>query len=328
MSLDGRQTWQQQPGAGFPAPRRAEVPERFRWAQPLVLRVLVGALVAGALVGVVAALTGGYTELAGRALSTIAISAIVALLVWWDAEVSARRSETFALASLAVSGYLIVLGVVEVWVPRADDGGTWTSEDHGFWTWALLALIARVALLHVHLLLNVYDRFRTPGMRLLSRVTFGLVAILVVLLSVPVITDGGQGDLYWRITAAVAILDATGTILIPLVHVLFNPRARTPQWQLAGPPPQRPAWAPDPAPQPPAAASAPVVASPPARQGPASGRDLPPPPAAVPGAVEDPSRFAYGPPALRKLAWPRYEDGTPLPVGPDGAPDFSGVALR
>jgi hypothetical protein len=29
------------------------------------------------------------------------------------------------------------------------------------------------------------------------------------------------------------------------------------------------------------------------------------------------------PPGERRLAWPRFEDGTPLPAGPDGRPDFS-----
>ena len=29
------------------------------------------------------------------------------------------------------------------------------------------------------------------------------------------------------------------------------------------------------------------------------------------------------PPAPRRLAWPRFEDGTPLPAAPDGRPDFS-----
>jgi len=29
------------------------------------------------------------------------------------------------------------------------------------------------------------------------------------------------------------------------------------------------------------------------------------------------------PPGPRRLAWPRFEDGTPLPAGPDGRPDFS-----
>jgi hypothetical protein len=32
---------------------------------------------------------------------------------------------------------------------------------------------------------------------------------------------------------------------------------------------------------------------------------------------------ATPPPGARRLAWPRFEDGTPLPAGPDGTPDFS-----
>lgn len=33
------------------------------------------------------------------------------------------------------------------------------------------------------------------------------------------------------------------------------------------------------------------------------------------------------PPGSRRLAWPRFEDGTPLPAGPDGRPDYSAVLM-
>jgi hypothetical protein len=39
-----------------------------------------------------------------------------------------------------------------------------------------------------------------------------------------------------------------------------------------------------------------------------------------------PPGAAYAKPgAPLALQWPRYADGTPLPVGADGAPDFTGV---
>jgi hypothetical protein len=34
------------------------------------------------------------------------------------------------------------------------------------------------------------------------------------------------------------------------------------------------------------------------------------------------------PPGSRRLAWPRYEDGTPLPADADGRPDYSGVLVE
>jgi hypothetical protein len=45
----------------------------------------------------------------------------------------------------------------------------------------------------------------------------------------------------------------------------------------------------------------------------------PPRPAAAAYAPLDPA------PAPLRLAWPRYDDGRPLPARADGAPDFTGV---
>ncbi|MCU1432938.1 MAG: hypothetical protein JWP95_2043, partial [Actinotalea sp.] len=194
------------------------LPARWAWVRPFVLRALVACLIAAALVGAVSALAGQFGPVAWRTLSTIVMVVVVSLLIWYDAEVSARRSDGFGVASLAVSGFLVIVGLVEIWWPRELVVG---GRVHGLGTWLVVVLIARVALLHIHLLLNVYRRFPTPGMRSLARVTFGLVALLAVLLAFTLVADFAVPDGYWRVVAAVAILDGTGTILIPLVHTLF-----------------------------------------------------------------------------------------------------------
>lgn len=288
----------------------ASGPPRWAWARGLVLRCLVGALVAAALVAAVSALVGEFGPLAVRVLSTIAMSVVVALLILYDAEVSARRSDTFAMAGLAVTGYLLLAGVVEIWVPRA------YPSAHGLGTWLVLVVIARVALLHVHLLLDVHRRFPTPGMRLLSRLTFALVALLAALLSLAVVVDDELPTGYWRVVAAVAILDATGTILIPLIHTLFHRERPTPV------PAQPPAPSPYAVPQPQHHRT---------RHDDALGlRPGALPTGARPAVPPDPAMSRYTTPAATpgRLAWPRYEDGRPLPARPDGTPDFTGVALR
>lgn len=313
MALSSNEAW-------LARVRRAPTPGRWGWARPLVLKVLIGALVAAAVVGVFSALTGAFGPLAVRALSSIAISALLALLVWFDSEVSARRADLLGVIGLWVSGYLIVVGLLEVWWPRPTP---WNPSPHNFGTWLVVALIARGALLHVHLLLNVYERFRTPSMRALARVTFTLVGVLAIMLSISALTLGGQPDWFWRAMAAVAILDGTGTVLIPLVHVLFHreemaaaPTSFQPGYPDIGVSPAPTAFQPGyPAPgmQPvwPTAGMGAVPA-------------VPTPPFGAFGA-NDPAGFVYAPAAAR-LAWPRYEDGRPLPANPDGTPDFSGVA--
>jgi hypothetical protein len=92
-------------------------------------------------------------------------------------------------------------------------------------------------------------------------------------------------DIYWRVTVAVAILAAVGTALIPLVNALFAPKK--PRAVAASPAPYGVAPAPV-APVAPAALAAP--------------------------AAPEPQEL---------LPWPTYVDGTtPLPMLPDGSPDW------
>ncbi len=64
----------------------------FAWVRPLALRAMVGALVAAALVGVASAITGDFSTVAGQALATVALFAVFALMIWYDADVSGKRA--------------------------------------------------------------------------------------------------------------------------------------------------------------------------------------------------------------------------------------------
>jgi hypothetical protein len=325
----------------------------FRWVRTAVLYSIVGSLIAAAVVGVISALIGEFGTLSWQAMGTIALFVFFSLLSWYDADVSAKRSRWFGIVSVAVSIYLLVVGLFKIWLPHRD---TVSTDDNGvtvftyydgfsdFLSWVFLAIIARVALLHIHLLLVIYERFQTPAMRVVSRVTFVLVAVLAVMLSLPVLTPGRDyPELYWRIVAAVAIADALGTILVPLIHVLFHrqPQPAVQQW-----PAQQAA-------QP--AHGAPGVVAAPAPPAPVGAMGIPAAPATsaatVPavapagtalGAASVPAKLtsdrpnplappldAYAPlepkPAPQMLMWPRYADGRPLPARADGKPDFTGV---
>ncbi|MBW8872511.1 MAG: hypothetical protein JF618_10250, partial [Leifsonia sp.] len=113
------------------------------------------------------------------------------------------------------------------------------------------------------------------------------------------------GDTYWRLVAVVAILDALGTVLIPLTYSLFGPKAA------------HQASAPDPA-------VGPTVGTPFA---PATGPAYAPAPATAASAATSATAYPRLDPAggLR-LEWPRYINGQPLPARADGTPDFTGVA--
>jgi len=299
-----------------------------RWARvrPLVFRTIIGAVVAAGLVGVAAVLLGDFGMVAVQLLLTIVVVVVFALLSWYDADVSSRRSGIFAFASIATSMYLLVAGLYKVWiVPTGISGdGIWFVLEH-FWHWIWLVGVARVALLHVHLLLVIHRRYPTPVLQVVAKATVGVIALLALLLSIPLLApdvDYARG--YWRLVWVVVILDLLGTVVVPLSNALFRPRATLPSatWPV---PEQQPAWVATPTPA--APAPAPEVPLPPA-PAPAPAPASAPDPAPETVVASDGRRYASRPSASRALAWPRYVDGTPLPALPDGTPDFSEVTER
>ncbi|WP_167044730.1 hypothetical protein [Salinibacterium sp. ZJ454] len=196
-----------------PTPNRARV---------LVLKSIVASVIGAALVAVVSVLVGEFAALSWRLLGTVMLFVVFSLMSWYDAEVSAKRAAWFGFASAGVSVYLFAAGMLKIWFPAAS-----SSMIEDFLAWGWIVLVARIALLHVHLLIVQQTKFTTPVMSGVTTVTFGLVVILAAMLSLPaLLPDPTYEEWYWRILFAVAILDVLGTVLIPLVYVLFHRPAR------------------------------------------------------------------------------------------------------
>lgn len=313
------------PAAQTEAPNRARV---------LVLKSIVASVVGAALVAVVSVLIGEFGSLSWRLLGTVTLFVLFSLMSWYDAEVSAKRAAWFGLASAGVSVYLFAAGMLKIWFPAESSR---MIEDFLAWGW--LVLVARIALLHLHLLIVQQTKFTTPVMSRVTTVTFGLVVILATMLSLPaLLPDLNFEEWYWRILFAVAILDVLGTVLIPLVYVLFHRPAR-PAPQAYYPTPDYGAPVPQAYPQPIVSQSAaPQPATP--YQGAFVAPDaavppVPPVPQAQPMQLEWP-RYTTGQPvpalpnglpdlnaAAGTLAWPRYVTGQPVPALADGSPDLS-----
>lgn len=242
-------------------PTRALTWPRLR---KLVLQAIIVAVLAAAAIAIWAIIAGTFGALEQKLLAVVLVFLGFAFFALFDAAVLARRNERLALASVAVALVLLVAGVVKVGVAQTSD--TW--GDHGVWQefsfWMALAFVDRVALLWIWLLDEGRRVARRPLLRGLAVATTGLVVVLALLLSGPLLTEPEHlPDAYWRATAVAAVLALLGTALLPLLGWLLRDRT----------------------------------------------------PAVVP------------PPGTRRLAWPRYEDGTPLPADAEGRPDYSQVLM-
>ena len=205
----------------------------YAWVRHLLPRVVIGALIAAALVGVYAVILGRFDDTCWRLIGTIALFVFFALISWYDADVSARRAPWFGAVSVVTSVYLFGIGLWKVWVPDVQPvDGVYGSSYDPWWqpfSWFLLVLVTRIGLLHIHLVLNTQRRFTGPIMSKVTVATLVLVGLLTAGLSLPLIwTRVDFGETYWRLVAVVAILDALGTVFIPLTYSLFGPKAVRP----------------------------------------------------------------------------------------------------
>jgi hypothetical protein len=264
----------------------------FDRVRPVMLRVVIASLIVAAGVAIVSIATSTFGDTSWRLIATATVFAAFALFAWYDAAISSARSSWLALVGFAVSVYLFIAGMAKIWIIQPPDYAD-TILD-GFFGWLILAAIARVALAHVHVVLSTEARLRSHVITGVTRVTLALVTILAVMLSVPVLFSPLELDgAYWRVLGVVAVLDALGTVLIPLAYQLFTPasaRTRT------------------------LGAAHPGAASYPSAVAPTAPRGFRPPTAAY---------AAIGAPLT--LQWPKYADGTDLPATPTGEPDFTGV---
>lgn len=270
---------------GYPT----EEPTRSGSASSLLraaIWVAIGALIAAAIVCVVWIFLGEQNGIVGRAFLTILLLVAFAGVAILDAHLAERRPAWFALSSMIGWVALLLVGAVMVWMPERYE----YSGISRFVQFLVIVLIVQLALLHIRLYMKASRRFVTGFTQVVTVVTISLVVGLAALLSVPLVLWEYVTftDLYWRVIVAVAILAAVGTALVPLVNVLFAPK-------------KAPAYD---------GYSAPAHHA----------QQVPP---AVPALVLAPAPAPVEQQHPQQLPWPTFVDGvTPLPVMPDGQPDW------
>ncbi|GAA1464773.1 hypothetical protein [Microbacterium thalassium] len=261
--------------------------------------VAIGALIAAAIVCVIWVLIGSQNGIVARAFLTILLLVGFAGVSILDAHLAPRRPVWFALASMASWIVALLIGAVMIWMPERN---SWSGVGR-FVSFLLIVLILQLAVLHVRLYMKAFRRYVTVFTQVVTIVTIALVVGLAALLIVPLMLSDWIrfADIYWRITVAVAILAAVGTALIPLVNVLFAPKKPRPVTAQPAPYGGQPA---------PYGAQAVPYGTQPAPYGSAA----PAAPAASPAQPAQQQEL---------LPWPTFVDGvTPLPMMPDGSPDW------
>ena len=266
-----------------------------------------------------------------RVFSTFCLFAVFVSLTALDTSRD-RRSEWYAPVALIANAYILGLLLLVIWMTPYDP---FLLGWDIFWKSILVIIVVRLVILGAELLLRIGEGL--PGsVTSFAFITSVLGVLSGILFTAPVGIEAFQitiPELYWKIATATLILTALGLAITTLLRWSYGSDGRAQKraaraannavaqpYHAGGQPvTQQPYPA-----QPQYPAQSYGVEQYPAQQASQAQAEptspAPSAPAVAPG-VEDTTQIPVQEEEL--LPWPTFEDGSPLPMGPDGQPDFS-----
>lgn len=191
-----------------------------------VIAIIVSVALA-ALIGIITVFVGTLVETQGRILGTTSLVAGISITALCHLAIAGRKVRVMGFGGLAASIVAGAAGVAVIW-------GFWSANseiaDIVLKTFALAGILA-VFLAQANLLLLLASRRRRAILVFLN-ITLATIAVLYGLVVAAVLTDGYivsqfRDDLYIRTLAVVAILDALGTIVVPVLGAFIREKKKT-----------------------------------------------------------------------------------------------------
>ncbi len=279
---------------------------------PMFLKISIVLLVALSIASISMLFLGTFEGSFVRVFSTFVIFTVFVLLTALDTHLN-QRSSWYAPVALIGNSYILALTLIVTWMTDYEPFFLgWLI----FWKAFYVIFITRVVVASCQLLIGRDDRY-PPVTGIFAMITSVLAVVSGILFTAPVaivVFDVRIPDLYWRFAVAALLLTALGLAITLLLRWQYGAadreRARiereaalrAQQAQFAAQFSNGAPWPGGAYPQ--AAQSAP-----------APEMQIAPPvaPVQAPEAQGD------------LLPWPTFADGRPLPMLPDGQPDFSAL---
>jgi len=186
------------------------------WRRIAVI-VIVASLALAALLGIIALFSGEFGELQVRILLSTLLIAGFSVVALCDLTIAERRLRLVGFIGAALSLVTFALGLVLIWLD-------WNDGTGELLRWFFIAGIVALSFAQASLLLLLSDR-ASHAVRIALWITLAFVAVVTIMAVLPIATDGavpGTGDeaTYWRFFGAAVIIDAVGTIAVPVVALI------------------------------------------------------------------------------------------------------------
>lgn len=187
----------------------------------LFFQVLIACLVATASLAVIAVLTGGFSDVLGKAIGTIALVAFHAILSLGyitnnEKNESTPGAKTLGLFSTTVFTLIVLSFITSVFAVWGLLEGSFAFRLYGIYTIILFAT------LHADVLYRMNGQEKKIDYVINTNYVFiAIVASMLIFLILAGELAEYFGDMYFRLLAALGIIDATLTISAVIMHKLF-----------------------------------------------------------------------------------------------------------
>lgn len=183
-------------------------------------QVLIGCLVAAAGIAVVAVLMGSFNEVLGRALGTIAVVAVHALLSFSYISETAKKDERDGGRSIDLFSNMVFTLIVASFITSTF--AIWQligSEITGklYMSYGVLLF----ATLHADVLYRIRGFEKRIDATVAVNYAFMTVVAAMLMLVIFVSDPADLGEFFYRILAAAGIIDATTTITAVIMHKMY-----------------------------------------------------------------------------------------------------------
>ncbi|WP_166869434.1 hypothetical protein [Salinibacterium sp. ZJ70] len=181
---------------------------------------IVASLAIAALLGIIALLSGDFGEVQARVLLTTLTVAAFGTTALCHLAVVARRVRVVGFIGIAASVVAALCAIVLIWSDLPWD------QIEPLFKGLSVGGIAAASLAQANLLLLLSGR-RQQVIRVALAVTLAAIGVVAIMIILPILTDGefpgdAAGEAYWRFFGVIAILDALGTIALPILGLVLR----------------------------------------------------------------------------------------------------------
>lgn len=197
--------------------------DRTAKVKRLFFQILIGCLVGAAAIAVVSVLVGSFNDVLARALGTIGLVALHALLSFSYISETEKRDKkdgarSIELFSNTVFTLIIVSFITSVFAVWQLLGGELTVKLYELYTVILFAT------LHADVLYRIRGFDKKIDNTVAGNYIFMAAVVVMLMIVIFAPKPDALGDFYYRLLSAIGIIDATMTITAVIMHKLYLQR--------------------------------------------------------------------------------------------------------